>query len=127
MDAAERLAVEYVPLPTVVRSADALAPGAPLLWEEHDTNCCVDSEIGDKAATELAFARAAHVVRLETTINRVTGVPMEPRAAVGVYDQTTARYTVFTSAGTLRTAAMSSRCRTTPPPAEVKTGYRAVV
>ena len=99
MDAAERLAVEYVPLPTVVRSADALAPGAPLLWEEHDTNCCVDSEIGDKAATELAFARAAHVVRLETTINRVTGVPMEPRAAVGVYDQTTARYTVFTSAG----------------------------
>jgi aerobic carbon-monoxide dehydrogenase large subunit len=99
MDAAERLAVEYEPLPAVVRSADALAPGAPLVWEEHDANLSVDSEAGDKAATELAFAEAAHVVRLETAINRVTGVPMELRAAVGVYDGTAARYTVYTSAG----------------------------
>jgi carbon-monoxide dehydrogenase large subunit len=44
MDAAERLAVEYDPLPAVVRSADALAPKAPLLWEEHGTNLCVDSK-----------------------------------------------------------------------------------
>ena len=87
MDAAERLAVEYDPLPAVDRSADALAPEAPLVWEEHGTNLCVDSEAGDKAATERAFAEAAHVVRLETAINRVTGVPMELRAAVGVYDE----------------------------------------
>ena len=99
IDAAERLAVVYDPLPAVVRSADALAPGASLVWEEHATNLCVDSETGDKAATELAFARAAHVVRLETAINRVTGVPMELRAAVGVYDETAARCTVYTSAG----------------------------
>jgi aerobic carbon-monoxide dehydrogenase large subunit len=99
MDAAERLAVEYEPLPAVVRSADALAPGAPLVWEEHDANLSVDSETGDEAATELAFAEAAHVVRLETAINRVTGVPMELRAAVGVYDAAAARYTVYTSAG----------------------------
>ena len=50
-------------------------------------------------ATDLAFARAAYVVRLETAINRVTGVPMELRAAVGVYDETSARYMVYTSAG----------------------------
>ena len=99
IDAAERLAVEYEPLPAVVRSADALMAGAPLLWEEHGANLCVDSEIGDKPATDLAFARAAYVVRLETAINRVTGVPMELRAAVGVYDETSARYTVYTSAG----------------------------
>jgi len=99
MDAAERLAIEYELLPAVVRSADALALGAPLVWEEHGTNLCVDSETGDKAATELAFAEAVHVVRLKTAINRVTGVPMELRAAVGIYDQTTARYTVYTSAG----------------------------
>src|SRR5215472_12758828 len=98
-DAAERLAVVYDPLPPVVHSADALVSAAPLVWEEHGTNLCVDSETGDKAATELAFARAAHVVRLETPINRVTGVPMELRAAVGVYDGTEARYTVYTSAG----------------------------
>jgi carbon-monoxide dehydrogenase large subunit len=66
MDAAERLAVEYDPLPAVVRSADALAPGAALLREEHGTNLCVDSEAGDKAATKLAFARAAHAVRVKT-------------------------------------------------------------
>jgi len=99
MDAAEHLAVEYEPLPTVVRSADALAPGASLVWEGDGTNLCVDSETGDQAATEIAFARAAHVVRLETAINRVTGVPMELRAAVGVYDETLARYTVYTSPG----------------------------
>jgi carbon-monoxide dehydrogenase large subunit len=99
MDAAERLAVEYNPLPAVVRSVDALALGAPLAWEEHGRNLCVDSETGDKAATELAFAEAAHVVRLQTAINRVTGVPMELRAAVGVYDEAVARYMVYTSAG----------------------------
>jgi aerobic carbon-monoxide dehydrogenase large subunit len=99
LDAAERLAVEYDPLPAVVQSADALTPGAPLLWKEHGTNLCVDSEAGDEAATELAFAQAAHVVRLETAINRVTGVPMELRAVVGVYDEAAARYTVYTSAG----------------------------
>ena len=54
---------------------------------------------GDRAATEAAFARAAHVVRLETAINRVTGVPMELRAVVGVYDPRAPRYTVYTSAG----------------------------
>jgi aerobic carbon-monoxide dehydrogenase large subunit len=99
MDAAERLAVEYEPLPALVRSADALAPGAPLVWEEQGANLSLDSEAGDKAATESAFAQAAHVVRLETAINRVTGAPMELRAAVGVYDGTAARYTVYTSAG----------------------------
>jgi aerobic carbon-monoxide dehydrogenase large subunit len=99
IDAAERVAVVYEPLPAVTRSADALAPGAPLVWEEHGANLCVDSETGDKVATDAAFARAAHVVRLETTINRVTGVPMELRAALGVYDAAAARYTVYTSAG----------------------------
>jgi carbon-monoxide dehydrogenase large subunit len=99
MDAAERLAVEYAPLAAVIRSTDALAPKAPLVWDEHGTNLCVDSETGDEAAVELAFTRAAHVVRLKTAINRVTGVPMELRAAIGVYDETAARYTVYTSAG----------------------------
>ena len=99
MDAAERIAVVYEPLPAVVRAADALAPGAPVLWEEHGSNLCVETEAGDAAAVAAAFARAAHVVRLETAINRVTGVPMELRAALGVFDPTAARYTVYTSAG----------------------------
>src|SRR4051794_18204836 len=99
MDAAERVDVVYEPLAAIARSADALSPGAPLVWEQHGSNVCVDSEAGDKQASDAAFARAAHVVRLETTINRVTGVPMELRALVGVYDEAAAQFTVYTSAG----------------------------
>ena len=99
MDAAERVDVVYEPLPAVARSADALSSGAPLVWEQHGSNLCVDSEAGDKQRTDAAFARAAHVVRLETAINRVTGVPMELRAVVAVYDEVAAQFTVYTSAG----------------------------
>jgi aerobic carbon-monoxide dehydrogenase large subunit len=118
MDAAERVVVAYEPLPAVTRSEDALAPGAPLVWEERGTNLCVDSEAGDKAATDAAFARAAHVVRLETTINRVTGVPMELRAALGVHDAAEAKYTLYTSAGvaSFGSATMSPLCLACPPP-----------
>ncbi|HEY3188206.1 MAG TPA: molybdopterin cofactor-binding domain-containing protein, partial [Solirubrobacteraceae bacterium] len=80
-------------------SVEAVAPGAPIVWDEAGSNLCVDSETGDAAAVEAAFARAAHVVRLETRINRVTGVPMEPRAAVAVYDEASGRYTLYAGSG----------------------------
>jgi carbon-monoxide dehydrogenase large subunit len=78
-DAGERVEVRYEPLPAVTRSANPMAPETPLVWEEHTANLCAESEAGDQEATDAAFARAAHVVRLETAINRVTGVPMELR------------------------------------------------
>ncbi|MBV9860386.1 MAG: xanthine dehydrogenase family protein molybdopterin-binding subunit [Alphaproteobacteria bacterium] len=99
MDAAERAEIVYEPLPATVRSRDALAPGAPPVWQQNGSNLCIDSGAGDKEATDAAFARAAHVVGLETTINRVTGVPIELRAAVGVYDEAAAQFTVYTGAG----------------------------
>ncbi len=99
MDATEHIAVSYKPLPAVYRSPDALLPEAAPIWEQHGSNLCIDSEAGDPAATEAAFAVAAHVVRLQTAINRVTGVPMEPRAALGAYDGPAAQFTVYTSAG----------------------------
>src|SRR3972149_6255196 len=46
-----------------------------------------------------AFSRAAHVVRLETWISRVTGAPMEPRACLGSYDAATGRYTLYAGSG----------------------------
>jgi carbon-monoxide dehydrogenase large subunit len=58
-----------------------------------------DAEVGDAKATDEAFARAAHVTRLDTWVNRVTGVPMEPRAAVGIYDPETKRYTLYAGSG----------------------------
>lgn len=99
MDAAERIEVKYQPLALVVQSRDALAPGAPLVWEQHRSNLCVASEAGDRDAAAAVFSRAAYVVRLETSINRVTGVPMELRAALGVYDDADGKFTIYTSAG----------------------------
>ena len=98
-DGAERVAVDYEPLPAVIASVDAAAAGAPILWEEAKSNVCVDSEAGDAAAAEAAFVRAAHVVRLQTRVNRVTGVPMEPRAALGVWDEASGRYTLYAGSG----------------------------
>jgi len=99
VDAAERLQVRYETLPSVTRSENALAPGAALVWPQHGSNLCVDTEAGDKDRTEAAFAQAAYVVTLETTINRVTGVPMELRAALGAYDPVADKFTIYTSAG----------------------------
>jgi aerobic carbon-monoxide dehydrogenase large subunit len=98
-DGAERVAVDYEPLPAVTASPDAAAGSAPILWDTSTSNVCVDSEVGDVAAVEAAFARAAHVVRLETRVNRVTGVPMEPRAALGVWDEASGRYTLYAGSG----------------------------
>ncbi len=98
-DAAERVRVDYGPLASVTRAADAARPGAALLWEERGSNVNIDADLGDARATEAAFARAAHVVRLDTRVQRVTGVPMEPRAAVGSYDPAAKRYTLHAGSG----------------------------
>jgi carbon-monoxide dehydrogenase large subunit len=98
-DGAQRLAVDYEPLPAVAATAQAAAPGAPILWKETGSNVCVDSDAGDGAAADAAFRRAAHVVRLETQVNRVTGVPMEPRAALGAWDEASGRYTLYAGSG----------------------------
>jgi aerobic carbon-monoxide dehydrogenase large subunit len=100
-DGAERVEVDWAPLPAVTASIAAAAPEAPIVWDGTASNVCVDSETGDPAAVEAAFARAAHLVQFETWVQRVTGVPMEPRAAVGVWDPTAGRYTVHAGAGGL--------------------------
>jgi aerobic carbon-monoxide dehydrogenase large subunit len=76
-----------------------MAAGAPALWDEVANNICVDSSFGDAAATEQAFARAAHVVSRKLHVGRVTGVPLEPRAALGAYDSATGRYTLYAGSG----------------------------
>ncbi len=98
-DAAEMLAIDYDALPAVTRAADALKSEAPLLWEVAPGNLCIYVELGDEAATAAAFARAAHVVRLETWVRRVTGVPMEPRTNVADYDPASGQYTLYTGSG----------------------------
>ena len=97
-DAAEKVVVDYEPLPAVIDATAAAEPDAPRLYDDLP-NIMIDAEVGDAKATDAAFARAAHVTRLDTWVNRVTGVPMEPRAAVGSYDATTGRYTLYAGSG----------------------------
>jgi len=98
-DAAALVEVDYEPLPAVAHATEALKPGAPQLWDNVPDNLCVDCEVGDEKATAAAFARAAHVVRLDTWIQRVTGVTMETRTSVGEYDPATGLYTLHAGTG----------------------------
>src|SRR3954467_12733423 len=84
-DAAELIEVDYEELPAIISTADAVKPGAPLVWDDCPNNICFVQLDGDKAATDAAFARAAHVVKHHFVINRVTAASMEPRGSIGVY------------------------------------------
>jgi aerobic carbon-monoxide dehydrogenase large subunit len=98
-DGAEHVAVQYDPLAAVVEGSHAADPSAPRLWDHTPANICVDGETGDKAATASAFAAAPHVIKFTTQIQRVTGVPLEPRAAIGAFDPVSARYTLYAGSG----------------------------
>src|SRR5712691_9087611 len=99
LDAAEAVEVEYDVLPGVYHSEDAMQPGAPAVWDEVPNNVPVDTSFGDVAATDQAFAAAAHVVAMDFHVDRVTGVPLEPRAALGHYDAQSRRYTLHAGSG----------------------------
>ena len=97
-DAAECIVVDYEPLMAVTEATAAVECGAPRLYDDLP-NLVIDAEIGDATATAAAFARAAYVTRFDTWINRVTGVPMEPRAAVGIFDPVSGRTTLYAGSG----------------------------
>ena len=93
-DAAEMVAVDYEPLPAVVSTAKAIEPDSPKVWDGCADNISFVELIGDKTATDAAFAKAAHIVKHRFVINRVTAAAMEPRGAVGVYLPAEDRYIV---------------------------------
>lgn len=96
-DAAELIEAEFDDLPAVTDAVKALTPEAPEIWHNVPGNLALEAELGDAAATEAAFAKAAHVVRFESHVNRVTGVHMEPRTAAAEYRD--GRYIVHCSGG----------------------------
>ena len=98
-DAGDLVEVDYEPLPAVTDARAAMAGDAPRLWPDRPHNLALTCEVGDRAATDAAFAAAAHVVHLESWIHRVTGAPLEPRAVVGEYDPAAGRHTVRTGSG----------------------------
>ncbi len=96
-DAAETVTIEYEQLPVNVSAGAASAPTSVRLWEEADGNICFAYALGDRSATEAAFTRAAHVVRLALVNNRLSANPLEPRGALGSYDPLTGRFTLHSS------------------------------
>ena len=98
-DAAEAVEVTYEALPCVLHAEDAMQPDAPTVWDEAANNLLVDTSFGHPAETDRILANAAHVVRKDFHVGRVTGVPMEPRAAVAHYDKSTERYTIYAGSG----------------------------
>ena len=96
LDAAEMISVDYEELPAVTSTVEAPKPGAPQVWDDCPDNICFVELIGDKAAVDAAFERAAHVTRHRFVINRVTAATMEPRGAVGDYNAADGRYTIYT-------------------------------
>lgn len=98
-DAAEKIEVSYSPLPFVIAASDAQKSDAPVLHKHFGSNIALDSFAGDKASTDAAFASASHVARLKTHIQRITGVPLEPRCAVGAFDSSTNRYILRAGSG----------------------------
>ena len=92
-DAAELIGLDILPLPALADPERALAAGAPHLHDDRP-NLCLDWRFGDLAATERAFAGAAHVTRLRLVSNRVVVAAMEPRAATAEYDAASGRLTL---------------------------------
>jgi carbon-monoxide dehydrogenase large subunit len=94
-DAAEAVAVEYQGLPAVTDVMEAVADDAPTIWPQAPGNVALDCAFGDRAAVE-AVMTAAHLVIHATIRNQRTfSAFMEPRAAIGSYDATAARYTLI--------------------------------
>ncbi len=92
--AAETIEIDYDPLDAVVDARRAMEDGAPLVWPEFGTNISFETTLGDKAAADAAFAKAAKVSRLELVNNRLISNYMETRGIIAEYDPATDRYTL---------------------------------
>ena len=93
-DAAEAAEVDIEALPAVTEPSAATAPGAPRLYDDVPQNVGLDFHFGDNPAVAEAFARAAHVTRLDLRSNRIVVNPIEPRAALAEYDPARRHFTL---------------------------------
>jgi carbon-monoxide dehydrogenase large subunit len=96
-DAAELIEIDYEPLPAVIAAEDAVKPGAPALWDEAPNNVAFTLMMGNKEATDAAFANAKHVVTLKLNNSRITANSIEPRAAIGHYHPDGDNYTLYST------------------------------
>jgi aerobic carbon-monoxide dehydrogenase large subunit len=94
-DAAEAIAVEYDVRPAITDPTAALEAGAARVWPDLPGNQVFDWAVGDKAATDALFAKAAHVTRLTVVNNRIIVSSMEARVALADYDEASGRWTLY--------------------------------
>src|SRR4051794_30971067 len=92
-DGAEMIEVDYQPLPAVVNAAKA--KNGPALHEVAPDNTCYLWALGDKSAVDAAFAKAAHVTKLDFINNRLVPNAIEPRSANAMYSRADASYTLY--------------------------------
>ncbi|PIK71108.1 carbon monoxide dehydrogenase, partial [Methylobacterium frigidaeris] len=95
-DAAEAISVDYDVLPAVVETAKA-AGASTVVHDVAPDNTVFNWHLGNQADVEAAFARAAHVTKLDIVNNRLVPNPIEPRAAVGEYDEAEEAFTLYTT------------------------------
>ena len=93
-DAATLVDVDIEALPAAAEITDALAPGAPVVWDTAPDNLGGLWNNAAKAEGDAAFAAAAHVTRLALANNRLVANPMEARASLASYDAAAERYTL---------------------------------
>jgi carbon-monoxide dehydrogenase large subunit len=96
-DAAEAVTLDIEPLAPVLIPAEAVKPGAPLVFDEVPNNIALDYHYGDAGKVADAFAKAKHVTRLETSNQRMIVAAMEPRAAVAEFDAGNEKWTLHSS------------------------------
>ncbi|RPH67675.1 MAG: xanthine dehydrogenase family protein molybdopterin-binding subunit [Burkholderiales bacterium] len=93
-EARDAIFVDYEDLPAVVTIEDAIAPGAPLVFDQAPGNLAAAMSHGDAAAAEAVFRAAAHVVSLDLVNQRLAPSPMEPRAVLAAWDAASGRLTL---------------------------------
>jgi len=96
-DAAEKVAVDYDVHKAAVDPARTQSPGQPQVHAEAPGNTVYQWHLGDKAAADAAFAKAAHVTKLQIVNNRLVPNAMEPRAAIGDFDSGLDTFTLWTT------------------------------
>ena len=96
-DASELIEVDYAARPHTVGTFESAQPGAPLVHDHIKSNIVFDWEMGDRAGTDAAFAKAAKVVKLQIVNNRLVVNSMETRGAIAEYDAKDDRSTLWVS------------------------------
>ena len=112
-DAAEAITIDYEDLPAVVDAVSATAPGAAVVFAEAPDNIAAEMRHGDAAATQRAFAAAAHRVQLDLVNQRLAPSPMEPRSVLAEVDAASARLTLRMSTQ-MPTGILTALCEALP-------------